>query len=263
MTDLFEEVEEQLRSDRYRTLARQALPWVLATAAAALVIALGIWGWREYQRQTTEKASEQYSEAMTAASQGDKAKAEQLWGEVGKSPAKAYRSLALMQLGALKIASGRPADLKAAVADFDQAAAAAPDDVIGDAARLKSAFAILDTAPFAEVEGRLAPLMKDGRPYRVQAREALGFAKLMKGDSAGARADFVVITGTLDAPEGARQRARAAIDLIDTGSAKAMPAAERAAQALPPPMLVGPGGVPMGVAPQGSDQPQAQASAPQ
>ncbi|HEX5263263.1 MAG TPA: hypothetical protein VFW13_07040, partial [Phenylobacterium sp.] len=28
MTDLFEEVEEQLRSDRYRTLARKALPWV-------------------------------------------------------------------------------------------------------------------------------------------------------------------------------------------------------------------------------------------
>jgi hypothetical protein len=264
LTDLFEEVEEQLRSDRYRALARRGLPWVLAIAAAALVIALGVWGWREYQRQTTEKASEQYSAALAAAAQGDKARAQQLWGEVGKSPAKGYRSLALMQLGALKLASGQPADVKAAVSYFDQAAAAAPDDVFGDAARLKSAFAILDTAPFAEVEGRLAPLMKDGRPYRVQAREALGFAKLLKGDSAGARADFVVITGTLDAPEGARQRARAAIDLIDTGSAKAMPAAAKAALALPPPMLVGPGGVPMGLAPQTPDQaPQDQAAAPQ
>jgi hypothetical protein len=249
LTDLFEEVEEQLRSDRYRALARKAAPWVLALAAAALVIALGVWGWEQYRTQTTNKASEQYAAGLTAQAQGDTAKAVQLFGEVAKSPSKAYRTLALMQLGGAKVAAGKPDDVKAAVAFFDQAAAAAPDDVLGDAARLKSAFAILDTAPFAEVEGRLAPLMKDGHPYRVQAREALAFAKLLKGDTAGARGDFVVITGTLEAPEGARQRAQAAIGLIDTGSAKAVPAAVKAAQSLPPPMLVGPNGAPMGLAP--------------
>lgn len=254
MSDLFEEVEEQLRSDRYRALARRGLPWVLALAALALIVALGIWGWQQYQVQTTDKASAQYADGLTAQAQGDTAKAISLFGEVAKSPNKAYSALALMQLGGAKMVSGQPADTKAAVALFDQAAAAAPNDVIGDAARLKSAFAILDTAPFVEVEGRLQPLMKDGHPYRVQAREALAFAKLMKGDSAGARADFVVITGTLEAPEGARQRARAAMDLIDTGSAKAVPEAVKAAQSLPPPMLVGPGGVPMGLAPPAQDQ---------
>jgi hypothetical protein len=247
LTDLFEEVEEQLRSDRYRTLARKVAPWVLALLAAALVAALAVWGWQQYRQQTTDKASIQYAAGLTAFTQGDAAKAEQLWSETAKSPAKAYKSLALMQLGGLKIASGKPEDVKAAVTLFDQAAAAAPDDVLGDAARLKSAFAILDTAPFSEVEGRLAPLMKDGHPYRVQAREALAFAKLMKGDMAGARSDFVVITGTLDAPEGARQRAQAAMGLIDTGAAKSVSAAVKAAIALPPPMLVGPGGVPMGM----------------
>lgn len=254
MTDLFEEVEEQLRSDRYRALARKGAPWVLAVAAAALVVALGVWGWQQYRQQTTDKASEQYAAALTAQAQGDTTRAVQLWSEVAKSPAKAYSSLALMQLGGAKIASGKPEDIKAAVALFDQAAAAAPDDILGDAARLKSAFAILDTAPFSEVEGRLAPLMKDGHPYRVQAREALAFAKLMKGDAAGARSDFVVITGTLEAPEGARQRARAAMDLIDTGSAKSVPAVVKAAQSLLQPMLVGPGGAPIGLAPPAQDQ---------
>jgi hypothetical protein len=76
--------------------------------------------------------------------------------------------------------------------------------------------------------------MQDGRPYRVQAREALAFAKLMANDEAGARGDFVVISGMLDAPEGARARAKAAIGLIDSGSAKAVAAAARAAAALPP-----------------------------
>ncbi len=254
MTDLFEEVEEQLRSDRYRALARKGAPWVLAVAAIALVVALVVWGLGQYRQQTTDKASIQYAAAMNAEAQGDKANAVKLFTDVSNSPSKAYKTLALMQLAGAKIASGKPEDTKAAVALFDQAAAAAPDDVLGDAARLKSAFAILDTAPFAEVEGRLGPLMKDGHPYRVQAREAMAFARLMKGDTKGARSDFVVITGTLEAPEGARQRARAAIDLIDTGSASSVPAAVKAGLTLPPPMLVGPGGVPMGLAPPAQDQ---------
>ncbi len=96
----------------------------------------------------------------------------------------------------------------------------------------------------------MSPLMKDGHPYRVQAREALAFAKLMKGDMAGARGDFVVIGATLDAPESARQRAGAAVNLIDSGAAKMVPATVKAAISAPPPMLVAPGGLPIGPAPQ-------------
>ena len=244
MTDLFEEVEEQLRSDRYRALARQALPYVLALVAVALVTALGVWGWQAYRQQITDKASIEYNLGLEALSQGQRDQAAKALGEVAKSQARAYKSLALMQLGGLKAVTGTPADMKAAVALFDQAAEAAPDDVLGDAARLKSALAVLDTAPFAEVEGRLRPLLKENRPYRVQAREALAFARLLKGDTAGARGDFVVIQNSLDAPEPARQRASAAVNLIDSGSAKAMPAAVKAALALPAPTIVGPGGLP-------------------
>ncbi|MBS0360285.1 MAG: tetratricopeptide repeat protein [Proteobacteria bacterium] len=259
MTDLFEEVEEQLRSDRYKALVRRAAPWVLTAAAVALVAALGVWGWQQYNLQITNKASEEYAAALSAGGQGDIAKATQIFNDLSKSQSKAYKSMALMQLGALKMAAGKPDDIKAAVALFDQAAASAPDDVLGDAARLKSAFALIDTAPYAEVEGRLTPLMNDKHPYRVQAREALAFAKLMKGDDKGARSDFVVISQSLDTPEGLRQRAKAAMDLIDTGSAKSVPAVVKAAIAMPPPMLVGPNGAPMGVAPpEAQDQPGGQ-----
>ncbi|MEO8114883.1 MAG: tetratricopeptide repeat protein [Phenylobacterium sp.] len=245
MADLFEEVEEQLRSDRYKTLALKAAPWVLAIAAAALIAALGYWGWDRYRTQSTAKASEQYAAALDAFNASREPEAARLWTEVSKGPSKAYKSLALMQLGGLELIAGdKPGSAPRtaqAVKLFDEAAAAAPDDIIGDAARLKSAFALLDTAPYKDVEARLTPLMQEGRPYRVQAREALAFAKLMKGDTIGARADFVMISGMLDAPEGARSRASAAKDLIDSGSAKSVPAAARAAAALPPPVPVAPG----------------------
>jgi hypothetical protein len=173
---------------------------------------------------------------------------------VSQSPSRAYKSLALMQLAGLKLADRNTPE---AVRLFDQAADAAPDDIVGDAARLKSAFALLDTASEKDLETRLTPLMKDGHPYRIQAREALGFAKLMAGDEKGARSEFVVISQSLDANDGARERAKAAMDLIDSGSAKAVPAVARAAAALPPPVMLAPGQVTPGqVTPNTPPQPQ-------
>ncbi|MBU1378119.1 MAG: tetratricopeptide repeat protein [Alphaproteobacteria bacterium] len=257
MTDLFEEVEEQLRSDRYKQFARKALPWMLGIAAAALIATLGYWGYDSYRNKQIATASEQYSSAVDAMVAGDKTKAQQLWTEVSKSNAKAYKALSLMHLGAFALEARKPAD---AVKLFDEAAAAAPDPIVGDAARLKSAFALLDTAPLKDLEGRLKPLMEEGHPYRVQAREALAFAKLNAGDLAGARGDFVLITQSLDAQQGAQARAQAAIGLIDSGSAKAVPAVVKAAEALPP-MTMDPGA--MIGPPQGPGQPQPQGPAPQ
>jgi hypothetical protein len=142
---------------------------------------------------------------------------------------------------------------------LDEAAEAAPDPIIGDAARLKSAFALLDTAPLSEMEGRLKPLMEEGRPYRVQAREALAFAKLRAGDLKGARSDFVLLSQGLDASQGVQARAQAAIGLIDAGSAKAVPSVVQAAITLPPPVMIDPS---MLMPPGGPDG-QPQATAPQ
>jgi hypothetical protein len=253
VADLFDEVEEQLRSDRYRTLASRVLPWVIAALVAALIAALAYWGWDSYRRQTVSRAADEYSAALEAFSKGEEAQAVKLWNDVSQSPSAGYKSLALMQLGGLRMAAN---DTDGAVKLWDQAADAGSDPIIADAARLKSAFALLDTKPYTEVEARLKPLMEEGRPYRVQAREALAFAKLMAGNTAGARSDFTIISSTLDAPEGARARAKAAMQLIDSGSAKSVPAAVKAELALPPPVPVTPGAADT-TAP--SDPPQQQA----
>jgi hypothetical protein len=245
VTDLFNEVEEQLRSDRYKTLGLKAAPWVLGLAVVLIVGAFSIWGWRHYQQQAAEKASNEYAQAIDAMQAGHDDDAFRLFGDVAKSGSKGYATLAVMQQGALRLAGGKTTE---AVALFDQAAKAAPDPILGDAASLKSVFALMDTAPYKDVEARLLPLTKDERPYRVEAREALAFAKLAAGDMAGARSDFVVISLLEGASQAARGRADAAKTLIDSGSAKAVPAAIKAAAALPP-QTSAPAGPPIGQAP--------------
>jgi hypothetical protein len=252
VTDLFEEVEEQLRSDRYKQFAQKGLPWLLGLAAAAIIAFLAYWGYDTWRTQQNDKASETYAAAIEAMGRQNPDEARRLWGEVAKSSAPAYKALSLMHLAAYEESQRRTAE---AVKMLDEAAKTAPDELIGDAARLKSALALLDTAPFKDLEGRLKPLMEEGRPYRIQAREALAFAKLRTGDLTGARGDFVLISQSLDAAQGAQARAQAAIGLIDSGSAKQVGAIAQAAAALPPPMMIPPGAVP--------GAPQPEAAAPQ
>ena len=245
MVDVFEEVEDQIRVERYRTLAMKALPWALGVAAAALIVALAFWGWDSYSKSQANKASETYMAALEASSQGDTSGAYAKFGEVAKSPAKGYRALALMAQGGMRMEAGKTDE---AVKLWDEAGKAATDPVLGDLARLKSALALLDTASYKDIEGRLTPLMEENRPYRLPAREALAFAKVMNGKASEAKADFTYLSQVLGATDGMRRRAQAAISLIDSGSAAAIPAAAKAAALLPPPPpqmpegLMGPGG---------------------
>lgn len=237
MTDIFEEVEEQLRSERYRNLALQILPWALGIGLAALVVALGYWGWDSWRTRAANKASEDYAAALELVPSGKLEQAYAKFGDVVKGPSKAYKALALMQQGTIRLRAGKTAE---AVKLFDEAGKDAPDPVIGDMARLKSALALMDTAPYAAMEERLKPLTDAKRPYRAEAYEALAMAKLQAGRTQEARGDFVVITLMPGATDAMRQRAQAAMALIDSGSAKALPAVVKAAAALPPDLAMPP-----------------------
>lgn len=232
MVDVFDEVEEQLRSDRYKTLALKALPWIGAAAVAVVIGVGGYWGWTAYQNKEAAKASDSYQTALEVMGREGAAKGFPAMEAISKGGAHGYRALALMHMGGIRLDEGKTAE---AVRYFDEAAKLSSDPVIGDLARLKSAFALMDTASFKDIEARLTPLAGEKSPYRVKAKEALAFAKLQAGDTKGAREDFTVLANLLDnSSDEVRQRAQAAIQLIDSGSAANLAATVKAAIALPP-----------------------------
>ena len=231
MTDFLEEIEEELRSDRYRQFFARAWPWAVGAALAALAIALAAWGYQTWRAGQDAKAAQAYSLAMDTAQKGDMAKAFTQFGQAADTPSRGYKALALMQEAAIRLKQNRTED---AVELFDTAATAAPSPLIGDMARLKSAFALMDTAPFAALQERLTPLMDSKRPYATAAREALAMAKLKAGHVKDARADFQVLQLLPDATQGQRQRAQAAILAIDSGAAANLAQAVAIARTLPP-----------------------------
>lgn len=254
MVDVFEEVDEQLRSDQFRTFMQKGLPAMLGGLVAVLLIVIGFWAYTNYRQGQAEKASAAYSAGVDKLSGGDANAAFAQFDIAAKSGSGVYKSLALQQEGAIRLDQGKVPE---AVALFDQAAAASPDQFIGDVARLKSAQALLDTASYADIEKRLTPLTDPQRPLSAMAKEALAFAKLKAGMTKQARADFVVLSLLPSATDGMRQRAHAAIALIDDGSAAQLSATVKAAQDVSNNPLFPEGPPQIGPAPTQTPQPEA------
>jgi len=230
VTDVFNEVEEQLRSQQYEDLLRRGWPYAAAAAGVLLLGALGFWGWNKHVQDEAGKASVAYQAGMDAGAQGHIAEADKDFGEAAASSAPAYRALGLMQQAQIRLDQNKTDE---GVRLFDEAAKVAPDPIIGDVARLKAAYALMDGHPLSEIEPRLQPLATGKGPYKAMAMEALAMARLQAGKFTEAKDDFTVLSLSQDASQTAQARAHAAIDLIQSGSAAVVPATVKAAALLP------------------------------
>ncbi len=256
MVDVFEEVDEHLRASQAEVLFRKYLPWVLGGLAVGLIVALAIWGYQSYSQKNTERASTIYAQGVDSLGKGDTAGALKQFNDAAKASSGAYRSLSLQQVAGIDLDQGKT-DL--ATKAFDDAAKASSEPILADAGRLKSAYALLDTASYADIEARLKPLLNPNRPFSPLAREALAWAKLRAGKIAEARSDFVVLSLLPTAPDNLHQRAHAAIGLIDGGTAGQVAATVKEAVAMPSNPLfpqVAPAGGPAPNAPAQDTAPQ-------
>jgi len=237
VSEFFDEVEGELRAERYVALFRKGWPYLAGAFALALLITLGVMGYQQHAKSEQAKASTAYDLGLQSLSTGDLDTADQRFANLAASAPAGYRTLALMQQAGVRVQKNKPEE---AIRFLDQAAKAAPDNILGDAARLKAVLLMLDSHPFADVDGRLKILIDDKRPYHLMAREARAIAFLKAGRPQDAQADFAVLTLAQDVSDQTRQRAEAAKSLIQTNSVGTLPDAAKAAPApipTPPPQL--------------------------
>jgi hypothetical protein len=232
VVDFIEEVEEHLRSDRYRAFARRSWPWFAALLAAVIAAFLAVWGYDSWRDRNVAAASVTYDKALTELAQGDQTGAYNDFEPIARSGPAGYKTLALMEQGNIRLAAHKDAD---AAALFDKAAKAAPNHILGDLASLRAALALMDTAPYPQLQVRLTALIGEKKPFDLQAREALAMAKLAAGKTAEARGDFNALAITLGVSPSMQARSQAAVALIDAGEVPAALAAAKAAATMPPP----------------------------
>jgi hypothetical protein len=204
VSDIFREIDEELRRDNLLKLWSLYGRYVIAFAALVLVIAGGIMAWRDHQLSERRAQSARYASALSLAREGKDADAAKVFAAVGQEGG-GYAALASFEEAELLAKSD---DRKGAVAAYDRIAAESSiDPVFREMAVLLSVLHAMPDADPRSLVDRLAPMTAAGDPWRPTALELTAAARLKTGDKTGALSLYKSLADDLTAPQGLRARA--------------------------------------------------------
>ena len=206
MSELFDEVDEEVRREQLKKLWDRYSIYIIA---AALLIIAAVGGWRAYQYLEAKKAAEAgaaFDAAVELSEQNKHAEAEAAFNKLATSAPSGYRMMAKLRAAA-EVAARDP---QAGARMYDDIAA---DRSIGaeqqDLARIRAAGLLLDTASYPSTLQRLEPATKPDATFRHTARELLALSAWRANDTAAARQWLDMIANDAETPSAMRSRAEA------------------------------------------------------
>jgi len=217
LADIFSEVEEELRRDKYNALLRRYGLWILG-AAALIVLAAGLYQgvWEPSRANRIAGYSDAYQQAQALRAAGQLDAADSAYADLSEGDHDGYAALALMQRADIAETAG---DASRAAALYAEAAEKADDEALAGLARVKGLYAMADEASYDEILSRAEPLAAADSPYRASARELIGAAALRAGDLDRARREYEYLTLAPETPQGIRVRAGEGLAAVERAAA--------------------------------------------
>ncbi len=205
MSDIFQEVDEELRRDKLAKLWERHRLHLILLVVAAIVGISGYTGWTQYQMSQRQAEGARFAAALDLVRGGNEKAAIDAFADLANSAGGGHAVLAKLEEAALKARSG---DSAGALALYDQMASDnSLDPQFRDAATLLYARIALDQGDAKSLVDRLQPLTGADNPWHAEALEFTGLAQLKSGDKDSARQSFQRLAGDKSAPAGARTRA--------------------------------------------------------
>lgn len=205
MTDIFREVEEDLRHDRYARLWKKYGKYVIAAAVVFVLAAAATVAWRDQQRKERAAESERYAAGMMLIAENKIPQAADAFAALAKDAGGDYGALAKLEEAGLRAQAG---DMAGAQRAYDELAAdSSAKRSLRDLAVLLAVMHDLDTIDPAEGRARLKPLLADDNPWRFSARELTALLALRVGDNAAAKEAYKAVADDQNAPPALRARA--------------------------------------------------------
>jgi len=206
VSELFDEVDEDVRRDQLKKLWDQYSIYIVA---GALLIIAAVGGWRGYQYLEAQKAAEAavaFDKAVELSEANKHSEAEAAFTDLAAKAPSGYRMLARMRAAA-EVATRDPA---AAAKLYDDISA---DRSVGaperDLAKVRAAALLLETISYPNMLQRLEPATAPGATFRHTARELLALSAWRAGDMAAARQWLDLIANDGETPSSLRSRAEA------------------------------------------------------
>jgi len=216
VSDIFHEVEEEVRRERYEQLWKEYGDYVIA-AAAFLIIAVAGWQlWRTYEQREQLRASAQYNAAMQLLQTGQSPAAAQAFGKLAGDAPGGYAKVSRLEEAGALLAAGRTAD---ALKIYNEVAAGS-DDLLSGVARIRIAWATIDSATREQLQTELATLTDPANPWNPMAREILAYSDFRDGKTAQALAAYKRLAVDKDAPQALHERAAAMANFLAAGGGR-------------------------------------------
>ena len=205
MADIFREVDEDLRHERYLKLWRRWRYWLLGVGVLALGGAVAYVMLADAQESVRKAEGQQFAAAMAEIQAGRGSDAAARLAMLAADAETGYAALA--RLGEAD-ARARRGDITGAIQVYDLLADDSRiDPLYRDLGALLAAQRSVDRAPVSEVNQRLAPLLAGNSPWRPLAAELSAIAEMRAGNVEASRALFAELVSDPAAPLGQRQRA--------------------------------------------------------
>jgi hypothetical protein len=206
VSELFDEVDEDVRRDQLKKLWDQYSIYIVA---AALLIIAAVGGWRGYQYLEAQKAAEAgaaFDKAVELSEANKHSEAEAAFNELAAKAPYGYRMMARLR-AAGEVATRDP---KAAAKLYDDIAAdRSMSATAQDLAKIRAAELLVDSSSYPDMLQRLEPSTAPGATYRHTARELLALSAFRAGDNAAARKWLDLIANDGETPPSLRSRAEA------------------------------------------------------
>jgi hypothetical protein len=206
VSELFDEVDEDVRRDQLKKLWDQYSIYIVA---GALLIIAAVGGWRGYQYLEAKKAAEAgaaFDQAIELSEANKHAEAEAAFNNLAAKAPSGYRILARLHAAA----EAATRDPSGAAKLYDDIA---NDRSVGTAeqqlARVRAAGLLVDSAGYSDMLARLEPATGPDATFRHTARELLALSAWRSNDMTAARRWLDLIANDGATPPGLRSRAEA------------------------------------------------------
>lgn len=205
MADIFHEVDQDLRAERWRRLWRRYGLYAFILAASVVLGTAGYALWRDHRNQRLDDSSQRFAQALALAQAGERSSAGAELTLLGQDGAGGYPLLARLAQATIEREAG---EIDKALATYDTIAA---DREVAaefrDFALLQAAYLQVDREPRARFVDRVQNLSTGSGPWRFAARELIGLAAIKAGDREDARKIFTELADDAATPKGVRARA--------------------------------------------------------
>lgn len=213
MSDIFREVDEDLKRDRMMALWKRYGPYAIGVVVAVVLITAGNRFWTDYQVSQRAADSDAFVAAEKLAEEGESDAAVQALLALNDDASSDYSKLSLLRAAGLKREAG---DIDGAVGLYDRAAdAMGQESNFGYAARYLAALSLADKGPGADLNARLTALDVPENPWQYLSREVKAMVAFNAGQLADARAQFDALKLEPEAPRGLRSRAEQMLEIIE------------------------------------------------